>query len=90
MVTRFGLAAHVPVDAGSFQSESNRRAEEKVIQPETRIPGPPVSEIAPEGVHRIVRVVRPQRIGPTGRQELRIGRAGRRLQQRVVLYDREA
>ena len=55
-----------------------------MVEPKASVSRPAVSEIAPEGVPPIVRMQSPQRVRPAG-QQLRLGRAGRRLQQRVVL-----
>jgi hypothetical protein len=84
MVARFGLATHVSVDAGGLQSRRDRRAQQEMVEPEARVPGPPVPQMAPERKHWIVRTERPQGVGPASSQELRIGRARRWLKQRVV------
>ena len=57
-----------------------------IVETIARIRREPVPQIAPERKHRIVRMERPQRVRPAGRQELRIGRTGRRLQQRGGMF----
>src|SRR5439155_10641796 len=69
MIARLLPTAHLPVHVRRDQTVSNRRAEQQMIDPKARVPGPRVSVVVPEGIDALTRMKRAQRVGPALREQ---------------------
>ncbi len=64
MVARVVPTSNVFVHLGLYEARCDIRAEQKVIEPETRIPAESVPEVIPEGVDLLAGVKFPDGVGP--------------------------
>ena len=72
------------VDPGREQTAGNRRAQQQVIDAQPGVAGKRVPEILPERVDPLIRVERPQRVGPALRDQAAVGVTHLRPEQRVI------
>jgi hypothetical protein len=57
-------AADLTVHVRRDETAGDRGAQEQMIDPKARIPGPGVPEVVPEGVNALIRMERAECIGP--------------------------
>src|SRR3984957_12685281 len=69
MVACFLPASHVAIDAGRLKARGDGRAQEQVVEAQSRVTRVGVSEIVPEGVDALSRMKRSQRVGPALRDQ---------------------
>jgi len=55
MVARFIPAAHLTIDAGSFEARGNRGAQEDMVDAHAGVASLGIPEVLPEGVDALVR-----------------------------------
>src|SRR5262249_2755528 len=74
-----GLAAHPRIDTSIDQLGFEGSIEQKMINPQTGVSLPMLTEVIPESVNTLLRQTRPQGIRPTLSEEALITVAGLRL-----------
>jgi hypothetical protein len=70
-------APHLAIDLGGDQALRNGRAQQQMIDAQPGVAGKGVTEIPPESVDPVIRVQRPQRVGPALLNKAPIGAAWR-------------
>lgn len=69
MVTRMIFVTNPCIHAGVFQVGSKYRVQQKMVDAQTGITLPMLTEVIPERVHALIRVKMPHRVDPTLAQQ---------------------